>query len=477
MELHVVIKGRKDLAGQLYNQLRSAIESGRLAAGTQLPPTRLLAEQLGISRKTISDIYTQLTYENFLIGRVGKGTFVNARPVAHPRHASAMGLACEAQINRWRNLPAPIPTPTLEGTLRYEFIGGATSKGQFPQDEWRRCVQHGLRQMQRSPGFYSYAEGLPALRSAIAQHISFSRGVICQDHDVVVCNGTQQALDLISRVVLEPGSIVAVEDPGYPPARQLFSSLGATVVGVPVDHQGICVDLIPDNTRLIYVTPAHQYPLGMPMTTARRQALLRRAKALGAVIIEDDYDSEFRFEGRPTDCLQSMDQDGLVAFVGTFSKTTFPEMRLGYAVLPGSLIDAVIRAKQVTDWHTSSLTQWALAKFIADGELHKHIRRCHAIYAGRRTRLLNRLNGDLAAWLEPIANTAGFHIGALFKVPVDTRLLTELARKVEVGVYPIDAFYYQAPIRSGLLLGFGGIDTLDIDPALDRLLGILQQIA
>ncbi|AHD15257.1 PLP-dependent aminotransferase family protein [Pseudomonas asiatica] len=477
MELHVVINGRKDLAGQLYKQLRGAIESGRLTAGTQLPPSRLLAEQLGISRKTISDIYAQLTYENILIGRVGKGTFVNARPVAQARRATAPELACAEQLEHWRNLPAPIPTPIREGTLRFEFVGGATSKGLFPQDEWRRCVQHAMRQMQRDGGLYCHPAGLPALRSAIAQHISFSRGVVCKDDDVVVCNGAQQALDLIARVVLQPGSIVAVEDPGYPPARLLFASQGATVVGIPVDDEGIRVDLIPDQTRLIYVTPAHQFPLGMPMSSARRQALLARARALGAVIVEDDYDSEFRYEGRPTDCLQSMDDSGLVAFVGTFSKTTFPDLRLGYAILPEAILSAVIKAKQVTDWNTASLGQWALAKFIADGELLKHIRRCHAIYTSRRARLLYRLGSDLAPWLQAVPSTAGSHVGALFKVPVDTRLLTELARKVEVGIYPIDDYYYQAPVRPGLLLGFGTIETLDIDPALDRVLDILRQIA
>ncbi len=476
MELHVVIVGRKDLAGQLYRQLRGAIESGRLASGLQLPPTRLLAEQLDISRKTISDVYAQLTYENYLIGKVGKGTYVNSRPIKALRKQNASELASAETINAWRTLQSPLPDPTLTGTLKREFVGGATSKGQFPHDEWRRCVQFGLRQMQRTVGFYSYAEGLPALRSAISQHIAFCRGVVCQDSDVVVCNGTQQALDLISRVVLEKGSIVAIEDPGYSPARLLFASQGAKVVGVPVDEDGIRVDLIPDQTRLIYVTPAHQFPLGMPMSLERRLSLLNRAKELGAIIIEDDYDSEFRYEGIPTDSLQSMDEYGIVAFVGTFSKTMLPELRLGYAVLPPAILEAVIKAKQFTDWHTSTLPQWALAKFMSDGELQKHIRRCHSIYAGRRERILSRLNGNLSPWLDAIHTTAGFHIAALFKKPIDLKLLIELARKVEVGLYSIEGFFYQEAPKNGLLMGFGSIETLDIDPALDRLRDILLQI-
>jgi GntR family transcriptional regulator/MocR family aminotransferase len=477
MELHVVINGRKDLAGQLYNQLRSAIESGRLAAGTQLPPSRLLAEQLGISRKTISDTYAQLTYENFLTGVIGKGTFVNTRPAKAQPKQSHTQLASAEVIESWRNLPVFLRHPTLEGSLRYDFIGGATSKGQFPQDDWRRCTAHALRQIAGSKGFYSLPEGLPALRNAIARHIAFSRGVNCQDEDVVVCNGAQQALDLISRVMTRPGSIVAMEDPGYPPARLLFGSHGATVVGVPVDAEGIQVDKIPDGTRLIYVTPSHQFPLGIAMSQARRAALLERARELGAIIIEDDYDSEFRYEGRPTDSLQSMDEHGIVAYVGTFSKTLLPELRLGYMILPPAILDAVVRAKQLTDLHTSTLPQWALAKFIAEGCLLKHIRRCHTIYAGRRERLLSRVAGDLAPWLEAIPSTAGFHMTLRCKTPIDMPLLVELAKKVEVGLYPIEPFYYQQTPQAGLLMGFGAIETLDIDTALDRLRDLLQQLA
>jgi GntR family transcriptional regulator/MocR family aminotransferase len=247
-------------------------------------------------------------------------------------------------------------------------------------------------------------------------------------------------------------------------------------VGVPVDKEGMRVDLIPDQTRLIYVTPAHQFPLGMPMSHERRLALLNRAEELGAIIIEDDYDSEFRYEGLPTDSLQSMDERGLVAFVGTFSKTMLPELRLGYAVLPPAILEAVIKAKQFTDWHTSTLPQWSLAKFMTDGELQKHIRRCHSIYAGRRERILSRLNGDLYPWLEAIHTTAGFHIAALFKNPIDLKLLIELSRKVEVGLYSIEGFFYQEAPKSGLLMGFGSIETLDIDPAMDRLRDILLQM-
>ncbi|MFJ5297921.1 PLP-dependent aminotransferase family protein [Pseudomonas sp. NPDC088368] len=477
MELHIVIQGRKDLANQLYQQLRDSIESGRLAAGVQLPPSRLLAAQLGLSRKTISDTYSRLTYENFLVGKIGSGTFVNTLSAQPQRSSIRSDLASQKVVRKWQDISLPLRHPTLEGTLRCDFIGGATAKTQFPHDDWRRCTQYALRQMSQARGFYSQPEGVAPLRHAIAGHIAFARGVRCSADDVVVCNGAQQALDLIARVLIEPGCTVAMEDPGYTPARLLFAAQGANVVSVPVDEEGIIVDGIPERAHVIYVTPSHQMPLGMPMSVARREALLEKASRIGAIIIEDDYDSEFRYEGRPTDSLQSMDRFGVVAYVGTFSKTLLPELRLGYAVLPSAILEAVIKAKQLTDWHTSTLPQWALAKFISEGLLNKHIRRCHGIYAGRRERILARLAGDLSPWLEAIPCTAGFHMAVMFKVPINLRLLVELARKVEIGLYPLTGFYHSAPTRDGLMLGFGAIETLDIDPALDRLRDVLGQIA
>ncbi len=477
MELHIVIEGRKDLAHQVYEQLRDSIVSGRLAAGVQLPPSRLLAAQLGLSRKTISDTYSRLTYENYLVGKVGSGTFVNALSAYNAPRPAPSQLASAHIVAKWERITLPLRHPTRAGTLRYDFLGGATAKTQFPHDEWRRCVHHAVRQMSTERGFYSQPEGLPALRAAIAGHIAFARGVRCGADDVVVCNGAQQALDLIARVLIEPGSRVAVEDPGYTPARLLFTAQGAEVTSVPVDSEGIIVDEIPDNVCAIYVTPSHQMPLGMPMSLTRRHALLEKARRIGAIIIEDDYDSEFRYEGRPTDSLQSMDEHGVVAYVGTFSKTLLPELRLGYAVLPAAILEAVIKAKQLTDWHTSTLPQWALSKFISEGLLNKHIRRCHSTYAGRRERILSRIAGDLSPWLETIPCTAGFHMAVMLKTSldpaIDLHLLVDRARDKALGLYPLHGFYSDAPPRDGLMLGFGAIDLLDIDPALDRLRDLL----
>ncbi|MEG1042367.1 MAG: PLP-dependent aminotransferase family protein, partial [Pseudomonas sp.] len=257
MELHINLQGQKGLAEQLYQQLREGIDSGRLAAGTQLPPTRLLAEQLGVSRKTVAEAYSRLTYDNLLSATVGKGTFITPSSTRLPTATAALPLASASTLEKWharRNLLADL-TPS---TLRYDFIGGASSKAQFPFDEWRRCNQYALRQIRRGSARYAAHQGLPELREAIARHITFARGVRCTSADVLVCNGAQQALDLIARVLIEPGCQVAMEDPGYTPARQLFLSQGAQLQYVPVDDQGLCVEQIADGTRLIYVTPSHQ---------------------------------------------------------------------------------------------------------------------------------------------------------------------------------------------------------------------------
>ena len=477
MELHVVIDGDKDLTGQLVRQLREAVRGGRLAPGARLPPSRLLAEQLGVSRKTVNEAYARLTYDRVLVGRVGSGTFVAdsaAKAAPAPPRAEFAGAEVLA---RWRGLHTPLRHAPHEGASRYEYIGGAPDRQLFPHAEWRRCVLQALREGSRSRGLYGPTEGLPALREAIARHVAFSRGVRCAAADVVVTSGAQQAFDLVARVLLAPGATVAVEEPGYPPVRALLEGLGARVVGVPVDGEGLQVAKIPDGTRLVYVTPAHQFPLGMPMSLRRREALLARADALGALVVEDDYDSEFRYEGRPNDALQSLDRHGRVAFVGSFAKTISPELRLGYLIAPPAIAEAVAQAKHLVDWHTAMPAQIALARFIDEGELLKHIRRCHVAYAARRERLMQCFGGDLAAWFELVPTQAGFHIAALARRRLDMDMLLKLTRRVDVGLYGLEGFYRDSAPRQGLMLGFGAIAAEDIDPSLDRLRDILQQMA
>ncbi len=483
MDIAIHIEGRHDLTGQIYRQLRSAIVDGRLAGGARLPSTRDLATQLGVSRKTTLDAFEQLVAEGYLWTRRGDGTFVadGLARVPHGPAAATPAIAAEARPadapdirTVWADLPDGLAMPEPLPGAGFDFRGGVTEKTLFPFDAWRRCVHHALRLQARGPGQYHDPAGDQQLRLAIARYVAFSRAVACNWQDVIVTQGAQQALDVLARVVVRPGDVVAVEDPGYPPARAAFTSLGATVASVPVDAHGLVVDRLPDDARLVYVTPSHQFPLGMPMSLERRVALLEWAQRRRAVVIEDDYDGEFRFEGRPMESLKSLDRAGLVAYVGTFSKTIFPELRIGYTIPPRALHAALAKAKQVVDWHSCTLTQTALARFMLDGDFARHLRRVQKHYDARRKVLLAHLRGSLAPWFDAIVPVAGIHLAARLRPGLDEAALVDAARAHDLGLYGIAAFHVDVPRDAGLLFGYGGIDATRIDTALARLAALLR---
>jgi GntR family transcriptional regulator/MocR family aminotransferase len=289
--------------------------------------------------------------------------------------------------------------------------------------------------------------------------------------DIVITNGTQQAFDVIARVLLAPGDRVAVEDPGYVPARLLFRSLGARVLGIPVDRQGLVVDGLPDTCRLVHVTPSHQYPLGMSMSPARRLALLEWAQRHDAAIIEDDYDSEFRFGGRPLEPLQTLDTSGRVVYVGSFSKTMLPTLRLGFAVMPPSLRDAAHRAKYVMDWHSSVPAQAALASFIDEGGFARHVRKMNATYRARHQLITTVLARDFADQLEVVPSAAGLHVTAIARTASAEQLGAIVRRASDAGVevQQLSAFALSRPALAGLVLGYGAIRTSHIEEGLSRL--------
>jgi GntR family transcriptional regulator/MocR family aminotransferase len=469
MDIHITLQGRDDLAGQIYRQLRAGVIEGRLAAGERLPSTRDLALKLGVSRKTTLDVFERLSAEGFLRTRPGDGTFVAdglARVASRKAQATRHRIETQAV---WSTVPQALSMPEPGRTYELDFRGGVTNKSHFPFDTWRRCINHALRLQMRGRGEYHDCAGEQDLRLAVSRYLAFNRAVVSNWQDVIVTQGAQQALDLVARAVVRPGDVVAMEDPGYPPARASFAALGATLVSVPVDDQGILVAQLPKRAKLVYVTPSHQFPLGMPMSLERRVALLEWAQQRDAVIIEDDYDGEFRFEGRPMESLKSLDRVGLVAYVGTFSKTIFPELRVGYVVAPVSLNETIRKAKQIADWHSSTLTQAALARFMLDGDFAKHLRRMHKHYEARRALLVAHLQGDLAQWFEPIVPVAGIHLTALLKNGLTEKDLVGGAVDPSLGLYGISAFYAGASARQGLLFGYGGIELDEIERAMQIL--------
>jgi GntR family transcriptional regulator/MocR family aminotransferase len=494
MDIHIAVEGHHDLSGQIYRQLRAGILEGRLAGGTRLPSTRELATQLGVSRKTTLDVFERLLSEGYLSARAGSGTFVAdglerlpAGRSAHARatdrsreRAAAQAKAAARAQPLWEQMPDSLPLPRSSVSSPLDFIGGATDKTLFPFDVWRRCVNHALRGQARSPGTYREAAGDQQLRLAISRYLAFNRAVSSNWEDVIVTQGAQHALDLMARITLRPGEIAAIEDPGYPPAHACFTVTGARVVPVPVDREGLIVGKLPDKARLVYVTPSHQFPLGMPMSLERRVELLEWAQKRGAVIIEDDYDCEYRFEGRPMEPLKSLDRAGLVAYVGTFSKTIFPELRIGYLVPPASLHGPLLKARQIADCHGCTLTQTALASFMLNGDFARHLRRMHKAYAARRALLLEHLQGSLARWFEPIVPTAGIHMAARLKEPLASlgeEALVAAAREASIGLYGLAPFHHRVIPQPGLIFGYGSIAAEHIDAALTTLAGILPRIA
>src|SRR5215467_3517016 len=352
-------QGSRTLLRALHQQLKSAILERRLQAGLRLPATRTLADTCGVSRNTAVAAYDLLLSEGYLVTRPRAGAYVADVLPESRRHEAARGPSpLERRLNTfWRDPPIMVPG-AIRSKVRFDFRLGVSDKRLFPFDVWRQLSGRSLRAFADEPSAYPSPRGRPELREAIAKHISFARAVACGANDVLVTAGSQQAFDLLARVLVTPGrTVVAMENPGYLALRAAFIAAGATVAVVPVDSEGMIVDRLPADAHVICVAPSHQFPLGSAMSVRRRAALLQFAQDRKAVIIEDDYDAEFRFGGRPLDALQTLDRHESVFYVGTFSKSLFPGIRLGFVVAPPWARRALVAAKHLSDVHCSVLDQ------------------------------------------------------------------------------------------------------------------------
>jgi GntR family transcriptional regulator/MocR family aminotransferase len=463
--LHVSFDGNGDRTSRIYLALRRAVLDGRLAAGERVPTTRGLAGQLGVSRGTVTAAYERLAAEGFLVSRVGSGTFVSSAIKAPPADRRARSGRVLPRPGWPREAaPAPLPAPAA-----YDLSVGVPDPALFPLAVWRRLVSAELRPGRLSAPTYAVS-GHPALREEVARYVGLSRSVLASADDVLLTTGAQQALDLVARVLLAPGDVVAVEDPGYPAAHRAFEASGARVRGVPVDAEGLVVDALPATARLVYVTPSHQFPTGVPMSLNRRTALLEWAFRHDAVVVEDDYDSEFRFEDRPLEPLQSLDRDGRVVYVGSFSKTLLPLLRVGYAIAPASLQLALREAKRVADWNGDLVTQGALAQFMAEGLLGAHVRRASRVYRERREVLLAGLRDGCGDSLAVVPSVAGLHVCAwLVDASGDDTAVVTRAAAAGVALEALSPRFRDQEPAPGVVLGFGGITAARIPEALARL--------
>ncbi len=471
--VQVNLEGEGALYQRLYRGLREAMLDGRLPAGARLPSTRTLATDLRLSRNCVLMAFDQLLAEGYVRGRVGAGTFVSATlpdtaltawsaPASAPVSTPPLRLSAHARrVMSMSRLPPPGP---VGRGLRYDFRYGLPAVEHFPHETWRRLLARRARATSIRTLWYGPAVGFAPLREAIAAHLRAARGVKAIADQVVVVNGSQQALDLTARLLIDEGDRVVVEEPSYEAARQIFQAAGARLLPCRVDEAGLDVARLPEKARLAYVTPSHQFPTGSVLSLPRRLELLRWAERTGAHVLEDDYDSEFHYEGRPLAAVQGLDRSGRVLYVGTFSKVLFPSLRIGYLVVPPALVRPLAAIRWLTDCHSPNFEQEVLADFLTEGHFDRHLRRSRARNASLRTALLEAFGESFGDRVEITGANGGIHMVAWLRGVPASDLPDLRARAAErgVGVYPVAPYYLRAPREAGLLVGYGSLNEREI---------------
>src|SRR5688572_2821056 len=459
-----------------------AIVDGRIEHGARLPSARQLARDWQVSRNTVDDALAALQSEGVIERRVGAGTFVvfradqQASARWRPRPPSALGRDALAQLSRWGRVAAEVDAPHAAPKPR-AFLAGLPDVKAFPHELWRRIVARRLRSDAAKLAGYLPPLGLPALQHATARHLAAFRGLVCQPSQILILNSTMQAADLIARVLLERGRRAWIEDPCYPNLRSSLALSGATLVPVPVDQDGIDIDAgiarAPD-ASLAYVTPACHYPLGIALSHARRQALLDWAGRRGAWIVEDDYQSEFFYEGHAPAPLASFGASDRVLHVGTFTNAVFPSLRLAYVVLPSPLVDVFAAVRGQLDGHTHGLAQAALADFIDGGHFAAHLRRMRGVYAQRRDALVHACARELPARVELGPCHAGMSATLLDRRRRPDRDVAADAGKAGIQVLPLSRYAIRSRAWRGLLLGYTGLDESGVRSGVSRLARVLR---
>jgi GntR family transcriptional regulator/MocR family aminotransferase len=477
---------------QLYERLRGAILTAQLERGAPLPSTRALAHELGVSRTTTILAYEHLLSEGYLESKKGQGTAVARslptmptmrvrtspdRPPAErtdARKASPSRLA--SRVPPLQEIPLPRRRAGRTGGV---FYGGEPALDLFPWKVWARLIARRARQSLRAFAHYQPPAGYEPLREAIAAHIGIARGVRCTPEQIVLTAGSQGALDLAARTLLDPGDAAWLENPGYFSARGALLAAGAQVVPVPVDEQGLVVERGRQRSpqaRLVATTPAHQFPTGVTMSLPRRLALLDWAQEAGAWILEDDYDGEYRFTGRPLEALQGLDAAGRVLYIGTFSKVLFPALRLGYLVAPADLVEPLLVMRRFLDVHLPLLEQMALCDFLREGYYARHLRRMRQLYLRRRDLLYRELRAHLGGLLEVQAPEVGMYLVGWLPPGKDDQRAAHLAAQVGIAVMAISPYSVEPLARGGLVFGFASTNEDAIPREVQRLAAVLEHL-
>ena len=483
------LDGAGPLYAQVFRALRESIVQGRLAAGERLPSSRALARDAALSRNTILQAYERLIEEGYAVAREGAGTFVvdeppdaggfdrNASPADPVRAARPARLSSQAErlLAAWG--PHRPSWRFERPRLRYDFRYGEPRYEDFPLPTWSRLLEASARSISRDDLGYGDPAGDARLRAALASYLTRSRGVQCEPDDVLVVHGTQQAIDLAARVLVDPGQCVAIEEPGYRGFQIAFDTVGAEIRPAAVDAQGLDVDALGSDVSLVCLTPSHQFPTGAVLPMERRLRLLEWAERVDAYLLEDDYDSEYNFEGPPVESLQGLDRTGRVIYTGTLSKVMFPSLRIGFVVPPRELLPAFRAAKVMADTGGSGIEQRAMAAFIEEGHFDAHLRRSRTRNARRREVLLETLRETLGDRVRITGANAGLHVMLWLRDRTrdEVPAIRRRAREHEVGVYPADPTFLQPPDDAVILLGYGALDDDSIREGIRRLAVVLDE--
>lgn len=474
---------------QLYERLRGAILTGQLERGAALPSTRALASELGISRTTTILAYQQLVLEGYLQSRKGQGTVVardlptallHTKPdwthVDQPENRKAPPSQLASRVAPLKDTPYPARKAGRTGGI---FYGGEPPLELFPYAVWARLIARHARRSLRAFSHYQPPAGYEPLREAIAAQVGITRGVRCTPEQIILTSGSQGALDLAVRTLLNPGEAAWLENPGYFGARGALLAAEARLVPVPVDEQGLVVvtgQTRSPAARLVLTTPSHQFPTGVTMSLTRRLALLEWAQAAGAWILEDDYDSEYRFTGRPLEALQGLDTAGRVLYIGTFSKVLFPALRLGYLVAPTELVEPLLLMRRFLDVHLPMLEQMALCDFLREGHFARHMHQMRQQLLQRRDVLYRELRAHLGGLLEVHLPKVGMYLVGWLPPGKDDRYAAHLAEREGIAVMAISTYSLEPLPRGGLVFGFAGTDEEAIPQGVQRLAAVLEHL-
>ncbi|MBI5879933.1 MAG: PLP-dependent aminotransferase family protein [Chloroflexi bacterium] len=468
---------------QLYDQLRGAILAGRLRAGVRLPPSRALAAELAVSRNTVVNAFDQLAAEGYIVRRVGSGAYVAAdlpdeaasarpsRPRA-PRPRPLDGLLSRRGVT----VAATTVEAAPESAKPRPFRPGTPALDLFPVRTWARLTMRLWRHARADLLGYGDAAGYLPLREAIAEYLGASRGVVCAPEQVIMVGGSQQAIDLAVRLLADPGDAAWLEDPGYLGARNILNGAGTRICPVPVDAEGLDVRAgiarAPD-ARIVYVSPSHQFPLGVTMSLPRRLALLEWAARAGAWVLEDDYDSEYRYTGRPLAALQGLDRAGRVIYIGTFSKMLFPSLRLGYLVAPPDLAATFRTARALADRQSPLVDQAVLTAFMREGHFARHIRKMRTLYAQNQAALVDSVARELEGRLSITGAAAGMHVLAWLPPGADDRAVSSRLLDAGIEAPPLSQYALGPLTRGGLVLGYAGLTPRQIRDGVRRMRVVL----